>query len=62
LLFLRQNNFQAHYFEVIGVKVKESDEVYKKQMIDMIMRALERTENKQITIRVGAPTSNTAEV
>ena len=28
-------------------------------MIDTIMKALERTENKQITIRVGPP-SNTA--
>ncbi len=31
-------------------------------MIDMIMQALERTENKQITIRVGVPPRNTAEI
>jgi hypothetical protein len=31
-------------------------------MIDMIMRALERTENKQITIRVGAPIRSTTEI
>jgi tRNA nucleotidyltransferase (CCA-adding enzyme) len=62
LLFLKQSNIQAHYFEVLSVKVSESNEVYKKQMIDMIMKALERTENKQITIRVGPPaTTSTVE-